>query len=1065
MGYRNLLSATALVGVLATLPATAYAKADDAPQTATATAAAQDAAQPAPAAQDTNGDESTQVVVTGSRIARTTLDSPAPITQVTANELFNRGQISVGDALNDLPQLRSTFSQSNSTRFIGTSGENILDLRGLGTARTLVLVNGRRHVTAVPGTLQVDVNTIPPELVESVDIVTGGTSSIYGSDALAGVVNFKLRDNFEGFRASGQGGISYLGDRGNYFGALTYGRNFSGGRGNIAVSGEFSHASPVFNIDRPEFTGAFTGRSQFNLAENINGEPQAGNGIPDNQFFSGVRNGTIFDGGGLNAVCGDANVADITRCRASSASASSTSATNRFTSSRGQRYAFLPNGTLVLSNPSLDFRDITNNGSSNTVGGLGSTLRNTGQLLPLNERYSFNLLSHYDFSDLVQFFFEGKYVHYRVNQEGQPSFSTGFGALTNNVNCSNAFLRADALATLQSIGFCANPATGVFPINRFNVDFGGRGELQERETYRFVGGFRGTFNNNWKYELAFNYGHYSSFLRSLNNLVLTDINGNPDGFLLAANAVNAPAGYTGTNFELGPTGNRVICAVNATAAGNVRPDCVPINQFGVGAPSQAALNFVNTTATRAQRATEIDATLNISGDLRQLFELPGGPVRFAVGAEYRSETSFSAFDPLTQAGATFLNAIPTFLPPAQTVTEGYGEVELPILKNVPFIEELTLSGAGRYSSYNGGGGNTGGVFSYNAGLIWAPTREFRFRGSYAVAVRAPTQGDLFTSPTQNFNFVTDPCDVQNINNGTTFRVANCAALGVPAGFVNLPFRQQSQSFFNAGNPNLEAETSKSFTIGTVLEPRIARGLSLTLDYYNIEVTNLIAGLGLQTILNLCVDSPTLNNQFCPLLSPRDPATGLFPQNVGVSAGVNFAKQRTSGIDVDLRYRHDFGGITAQVRTLFTYIFERSNFTSPTNPDFAVAQLGNLGDPQVEGQFSLDLRTKSGWSVSYNVQYIGVQSITAFENTHTFQGRAPQNPDILPFGNYPDVTYHAIRIGKEVNKKYEFYFGVDNLFNRLPPFGLLGTGGGDAIFPNTGRFFYSGFKIKLGQNFR
>lgn len=1041
MKMRELLSATALAGVLVSLPVAASAQTTPAPT-------------PTPTA--TEKEEEPTVTVTGSRIGRAALDSPAPITSVTAENLFDRGQINVGDALNDLPQLRSTFSQANSTRFIGTSGLSILDLRGLGTARTLVLVDGRRHVTSIPGSYSVDTNTIPPELLERVDVVTGGNSAVYGSDAIAGVVNFVLKKNFDGLRISGQGGASYLGDRGSYYGAITYGRNFAEGRGNIAVSAEYSRLNPLYFTDRPDQTGAFDGRSQFNLAENTAGEPAAGNGVADNQFFTNVRNGTIFDGGGLDAICDAANTANLARCRQSPASFAN----------RAQRYAFTADGRLVLSNPSLDFRDITNGGSTNTVGGLGSTLRNTGQLNPLNERWSVNVLAHYDFSDLFKTFFEGKYVKYNVNQEGQPSFSTGFGALTNNINCSNAFLTPQALATLQSIGRCANPATGTFPINRFNVDFGGRGELQQRELYRFVGGIKGDFNGTWHYELAVNYGRYSAFLRSLNNLIVADRNGNPDGIVLAQNAVVAPANFTGTNFATNSLGQRVICAVNATT--NVRPDCIPINQFGFGAPSQAALNFVNTTATRTQLAEEFNVTLNISGDTSKFFNLPGGPVRFNVGAEYRKETAFAQWDPLTKSGGTFLNAIADFAPPALTTVEGYGEVELPILKNVPFFEELTVTGAGRYSSYNT---RTGGVWSYNAGLVWAPIRDFRVRGSYAVAVRAPTQSDLFLAPTQNFNFVADPCDLLNINNGTANRLANCIAARVPgvtaAGstFVNTPFRTQSQGFFNAGNPNLLAEEGKSFTVGFVAEPRFARGFSLTIDYYNIEVTNLIATLGLQTILNQCYDLASLNNQFCQLLTARDPTTGFFNNaNVGTSGGVNFAKQRTSGIDVELNYRKRWdNGSALQLGTLVTYLFERTNFTSPTDPRFGSAQLGNVGDPRLEGQFTANYKTASGLSLRYQLQYIGVQSISAYENQHSFQGRPPQNADILPVVNYPDVTYHNFRISQAVNKKFEFYFGVDNAFNQLPPYGALGTGAGDAIFQNFGRYFYSGFKVTLGSN--
>src|SRR5687768_1612148 len=232
------------------------------------------------------------IVVTGSRIRRPNLDSPVPITSISAEELTQTGDVNVGDRLNDLPSLRSTFSQSNSTRFIGTAGVNLLDLRGLDVERTLVLVNGRRHVTYSPGDFLVDVNTIPTDLIERVDVVTGGSSAVYGSDAVAGVVNFMLKRNFEGVRLRGQAGVSSRGDRGIQFISATGGKNFMDDRANVAINLEYVDADPLYFKQRPGLTGAFAGRCQFNLAEPTVGEPASGDGVPDQQFFCGVRNAT-----------------------------------------------------------------------------------------------------------------------------------------------------------------------------------------------------------------------------------------------------------------------------------------------------------------------------------------------------------------------------------------------------------------------------------------------------------------------------------------------------------------------------------------------------------------------------------------------------------------------------------------------------------------------------------------------------------------------------------------------------------------------------------------------------
>ncbi len=1055
MSFKGLLGATALVGILAGVPTYVCA------QTAPVPPAAADAT------PDNDQTGAPDVVVTGSRIARPTLESPIPVTTISGSDLMANGTINIGDALNNLPALRSTFSQANSERFIGTSGLNVLDLRGLGTARTLVLVDGRRHVTASPGDYLVDTNTIPDDLLERVDVVTGGNSAIYGSDAVAGVVNFVLKHNFTGLKIAGQGSVTSRGDRGSYFGSITGGKNFDEGRGNIALSLEYSRANALYNTDRDSLTGAFSGRNQFNLSENVTGEPAAGDGIPDNTFFTGVRNGSIADGGLVTAVCGDADIANALRCRQSNAPITGATAANRYTTSRGQRYVFDGAGNLVLSNPSIDFRDITGNGSSNTVGGLGSTLMNTGQLDPELNRYSANLLFHYDISNAFRPFVEAKFVRITANQEGQPSFEQG-GTL-GTLKCSNGFLNTGSLATLQAIGFCANPAANSFAVSRFNIDLGGRGEFHRRDTYRVVGGVEGTFNDDWKYEIAVNYGRLDTHMTSLNNLKLTDVNGNFDGFLLAIDAVNAPAGFTGSNFVLGPSGNKVICNVNAGALGNVRQDCVPINLFGVGAPSKAALAFVNTTATRVQRAQEFDVTANLTGDSSQLFQLPGGPVRFNLGVEYRSESAWSVYDPLTTAGGTFLNAIQPFLPPLLTTKEAFGEIEIPLVKNVPFIEEFTLSGAARLSDYNTSAGTN---WTYNGAVYYAPVRDIRFRGSYARSVRVPTQSDLYSPFSQNFATIADPCDVNNINNGTggsTNRKTNCAAnnpLGnVPLGFVNQTARSQTLSYLSGGNSGLAPETSTSYTVGVILEPHWVPGLSLTIDYYNIKVKNLISSVSIQTIINQCYDSPSLANSYCALVNPRQTSGPTIHEfatpYTGTASVVNFAKQTTSGLDVDLAYRHVFGGVRVDLRGIFSYVFDRTNYLDPVNPTIPSRQLSLLGDPQIEGQFSAQVNLASGLYARYQFQYIGRQLIAASYGAQLpYNGSPPTNADQYPQLYYPAITYSNLRIGIPIQKKFDFYVGVDNLFDQMPPFSSTATGAGSAIWSNIGRQFYAGFKINL-----
>ncbi|HEX4736474.1 MAG TPA: TonB-dependent receptor [Allosphingosinicella sp.] len=978
------------------------------------------------------------ITVTGSRIRRPNLQSPVPITSVTAEELPEQGQASIGDALNDLPSLRSTFSQQNSGAFIGTAGLNELDLRGLGTSRTLVLVNGRRHVTQVVGQFIVDTNTIPQDLIERIDIVTGGEAAVYGSDAVAGVVNFILKRDFDGARVRVQDGISSRGDRNIQVATFTAGRNFAEGRGNIAVSFEYTKADPLFTKDRDDWTGAYSGRCQFQLVQNTAGEPQAGDGIPDRRFLCGIKNATLSNGGTI----GQVSATDFLR--------------------------FDKGGTLVIDHPTQSFEPF----SGNQQGGIGSTLRDTGQLAVGQKRYVGNILAHFDVSQALQFFVEAKFVRQEVIQEGQPSFFQGQlntffggnfakGKNVPNLKCDNGFLRTDDIQVLKSFGLCLtsagafNPA-GNIPFSRFNVDWGGRREDDLRQTYRIVGGIQGDFNNNWHYEVSLNYGHFQSTFKEENNLFFADQNGAPAGFALAVDAVKNAAG-------------QVVCRVNQVTVTN--PNCVPINLFGEGSPSQAAIAFSNTTSFLWSRASELDALAFISGDSQQLFSLPGGPIGFSIGAEYRRETATRHADPLSASGATFFNAFLDFRPPAFEVKELFGELNVPILKDLPFVKELSLSGAARYSDYNTSAGHT---WAWNINGIYSPVSDIRFRANYSKSVRVPTLLDLYAPASQNFAFIADPCDAQNINAGPN-RKANCAALGVPttilagspcvtagtpAGspFINCLARAATLGFLSSGNPHLTAETGKSLTIGAVVTPRFLPGFSLSVDYFDIKVTNLIATLTAQTIINQCFDLPNVNNQYCQLIFKRD-QFGLFGNPAVISGGINFAKQISRGIDFDASYRHNFAnGLRLNVRGVATYTIDRQNFTSPTNAAFATDQLNSLGDPVLSANLLMSVG-QGPWDLSWTVRYIGRQIVQGadYNTFFTFQGRAPTNPDFADRTWYPDVFYHDVRLSLKVNNRYRFYLGVDNLFDRKPPLDLLGNEGGDP-FSSVGRYFYGGAQV-------
>ena len=379
MKLSRYLCATALVGAIAALPAAAFAQAGQPTQEQDATA---------PASTETEADTN-DVVVTGSRIRRPNEDSPVPITTVTAQELFQTGRVNIGDTLNQLPQLRPSLGSQNSTSGLGTRGLNFLDLRNLGRARTLTLINGRRQVTAdiINNGNAVDINTIPTDLIERVDIVTGGTSAIYGSDAIAGVVNFVLKQDFEGLQLRGQNGVSTYGDAGNQYVSVLAGKNFADGRGNIAINAEFAHQQDYYASGRRNL------RQNDNFVV-VDTDPASAtsDSVFDRTFYRDIRSATIGLGGQLgfrqanggSRPCGVDAVGSAFTCG----------------------FLFQPDGSLVAQTG----QRVGLGPNGNYVGGNGTSSRE-GKLLVLSpdtKRYVVNVLGHFEVSPAFVPFIEAK---------------------------------------------------------------------------------------------------------------------------------------------------------------------------------------------------------------------------------------------------------------------------------------------------------------------------------------------------------------------------------------------------------------------------------------------------------------------------------------------------------------------------------------------------------------------------------------------------------------------------------------------------------------------------------
>lgn len=1041
---------------------------------------AQDADESASTVAEDNDDgagEGAAIVVTGSRISRPQLDSQTPVTIISGEEFFKQGSINVGDTLNDLPQLRSTFSQTNAGRFLGTTGLNLLDLRGLGTVRTLTLVNGRRHVPSdiLANGSSTDVNTIPNDLIERVDVVTGGNSAIYGSDAIAGVVNFILREDFEGVQIRGHANINDEGQfPGQYISGMA-GTNFGDGRGNITVHAEFSNQARVYGSDV-----SWLRQNNGFLAVDVDpaGLLNGSDGYPDRQFFQNISSASIH----YNGLVPIAQSAANARC------GTGVGSTNGAPANTGTPY----NCTYIFTD---DGKLIPQTGTRVGSGPIGSIVNSNGQtgregtllsVLPDQQRINVNLLSHFEVSPAFVPFVEAKYVNIKTQgQQSSPAFVQGstFGDARERPRLDNPFLDADARAliasellasgmrssslttraTLTAADRAAIAAgTYRFTTARFLSDLGNRDEKSEREVYRIVGGVRGDFNDDWKYEVSLNYGEVNEDTRILGNII-------PQRFMLAMDSgVNPATGQIQCRAQYDSTA-ATLYGLDGDAAALAQDiaNCVPYNPFGSPDNSAAAAYILEDTTSKA-KLTQFVASAFMSGNTSSFLNLPGGPVGFALGGEYRRETLSYQADPIVESGRTFYNALPTFKPEAFEVKEAFGEIRIPLLANILLIEELTLSGAARVSDY---GGSVGTTWGYNGGFEWQVIPDIRIRGQYGRSVRAPNLTETSFPLTQNFApGFSDPCLPQNLGTGTEYRAANCAAdmgalLTNPA-FIALP--TYSLEVLSGSNVDLKEETSDSYTLGAVFTPRFLPGFSLTVDYFDIKVNDVITAPSAQQIINSCYDLPDLNNQFCSLferhrdtaeLGPNDEVAGQVLDANAEIIPLNYAARTVRGYDLEAAYNRNISeDLNLSTRIIYTHLFERSNFEDPSQPDYENRILSELGDPQDEFRWNVNLRA-GDFSVGYTMQYIGPQVLNLYEDIYSLQGRDPQNQDYAATQKYPAVFYHDVRMGLDLDN-YEFSFGVDNVLNTIPPLGLTGIGGGSSIYRIRGRNFYAGVLAKF-----
>jgi outer membrane receptor protein involved in Fe transport len=1012
-------------------------------------------------AVDAVGEE--ELVVTGSRLKAAPLNSTQPVQYVGSQTIALQGVVNIVNLLETLPALQSSLSTAQANAAAPT-----LDLRGMGEERTLVLVDGRRHVAGIPGSAAVDISSIPSGLIERVEVLTGGASAIYGSDAVTGVVNFVMKKDYEGYEADFQAGISSRGDGAELSTSHVWGENFGeDDRGNVTIAIQASRSDGIEYGDR-DFTAN-------NLRANDYANPalryQAGDPLPPGISPGRAVGRTILLGNG-NPRFANTPQSLIDRARNAPARAfiddprfsiSSTAGiiglapagfggfaggdgdffafqdtdsngVDDCSQSFGGRYGpgFSP-GCWVIDNTTgavRPFRDGIQAGSSNQSGGDGAAETFDSQsLTPTNETLAVEIGLRYKFSDVVQPYLSAKSVHNKGSRlNPYNSFDDSI-----IITLDNPFIPQTIRDLIAAEDAAGNPIENV-TIARDNEDIFDPLITDDRKTYRVVAGIEGEFSNNWSYDVSLNYGKTTGEQAASLRL--------EDRYFAAIDAVIDPAtGQAVCRSTLDPTAlpirsflyDNPFTPVPFTTFSPTSGTCRPLNLFGLGSPSEEAKDFQRYIAIDKYAIDQFVASAVLIGDSEEYFSLPGGPIGFAIGAEYRRETSDFTPDSAREQGLGFQFTTTGAVSGEFDVIEGFAEISLPILSDVPFAETLTVNLAGRISEYS----TVGSTETWKVDAVWAPVRDIRFRGGKSVAVRAPNISELF-SPLESAVFrPIDPCDANEITSGPNpaNRAANCAADGIPPDFVDpLTARFVGQT---GGNANLEAETADTFTVGVVLLPSFLPGFSASVDYWDIKIDNAIAFVSAQNIVDACYDGPSLANPFCGLFTRnRTPGSPTFLGfNYLLQTQVNFASQEASGIDFDVDYAFDLadlgldedaGSISLSISG--TWLEDRQNFEVVTDPDEANPEKGEINYPEWALNTSIQWQI-ADYTFGFYSTYQDKQALSGVE----IENVAGFSPAIAE-----SVWIHNASVRWDYTETLAFTFGAQNLTDEEPYIGAVAT---------------------------
>ncbi len=975
--------------LLLALPGTVLAQA----QTATGTAAA------APVER---------LEITGSRIRSLSADSASPLQVISSEDIAKSGAVNLQEVLLKNPIAASpAISRTNSNFSTASAGVATVDLRNLGEARTLVLINGRRTVSGVPGSSAVDLNNIPAEFIERVEILTGGASSIYGSDAVAGVVNIVLRRSFEGLAADLQVGQSEEGDDRKKKFSLTFGSTGNGGKTSLMGHLALSEQGAVYSRDRE-----MSAIDQFSLA------------LRDN---------------------------NLTRRRPE----------DLMVASRPFFSSFAPQGTFFTDNSTFTYNRAGELVPPNTNGAGGGEATGFNRsafrtiALPIKRALIATKAEH-EFAPAHTLFLDASYAMSKSVTELEPyplasddifpgtGGQVPAGVLVNGAVVRNPFVPDRIWADISD-----NDGDGIpdFFFTRRMSEFGNRGNRAERDNFRFVTGMKGDFGPRLAYEAFVSYG-------------VTKESQTSSGQVNVLNFRNALSAVPDTN-DVDGDGNRteLICFdASARAQG-----CVPINVFGRGAVSADALNYVSAPGSLNTSTSQRVAGFTLSGDA---FPLPAGVLGYAAGVEVRKESSSSEFDALQQSGLNAGNAIPATRG-SFDVSEVFVEARVPLLKDLPMVKRLTGTLAARASDYS----TVGNTTSWNAGVEWVMNDHLKLRFSRTQSTRAPNINELFSPPSQDFpSGLTDPCGGVTATSTGTVSERCRAATGVAANiaangsFASTQADLQGISGFNRGNPALQEEKGRSISAGLVFTPSFhpsLRALQVTLDYFKIEIADAIVLTPRQFILNQCYSGDA---SFCRFVTRRAAATG--PNSAGSisfidSQEANSGGESVEGVDLTASYNLMVGPGRLSTRLAYTWLKEASRVPTPGSQRDPWA--GEIGTPT--HKFTFDLGYETGpFSVRSTTTFLGESAVNDQFLAASFRpvGRVPAESITVPSRTYLDLQF-----GYRVNRQWELYAGLDNATGTkapLIPSGVAGNTTGAETDATTydaiGRRYYVGVRARF-----